>query len=218
MKSPAPDRQHPHGAPHPRAETTPLGHRIITESREGGRTQEATKVGHCRPVQSGCPGPQRRGAQTPQRRHRAHSPKHRGDRSAHGPAPLESPRRLREPAPAAPRPLRGPATRLFPARGPRALRGGRRPPSRTPTAEPAADSRVGGSPARRRPRSASRLLTVGAKALRGRGVAAAELLTLSASRPPALSPGAGPLAPGAEAPREKKKKKNNLNLIPRMPR
>lgn len=69
------------------------------------------------------------------------------------PRSVVSPRRprLREAAPAAPRPLRGPATRLFPARGPR------RPttPSRTRTAEPAADSRVRGSPAQRRPRSAS---------------------------------------------------------------
>lgn len=46
MKSPAPDRQYPQGAPHPRTETTPLGHRIITEPRDGGQTQEATKVGH----------------------------------------------------------------------------------------------------------------------------------------------------------------------------
>lgn len=85
-------------------------------------------------------------------------PEQRGGRSADGPAPLRSPPlrpRLRGPAPAAPRPLRGPATRLFPARGPSALRGGRRPPSRTPTAEHAVDSPVRGSPARRRPRSAS---------------------------------------------------------------
>lgn len=74
-----------------------------------------------------------------------------------GPAP-QSPRRprLREPTPAAPRPLRGPATRLFP--DPRAARAPRRPTTPFPgprQLEPAADSRVRGSPSRYRPRSAS---------------------------------------------------------------
>lgn len=112
-------------------------------------------------MQSGCPGPQRPGAQTLQRRHRAHLPvAERGSqRGRPGPAP-ESPLRgrprLRAPrsgcAPPTPRP------RIAPLPGPRAARAPRRPTTPfpgSPTAEPAADSRVGGSPAQRRPRSAS---------------------------------------------------------------
>ncbi|MEJ1277232.1 hypothetical protein NN561_008145 [Cricetulus griseus] len=120
-----------------------------------------------------------------------------GGRSAGGPAPLPSPlggRSSGNPLPARPAHSAAPQRASSRPRGPRALPGGRRPPSRTPTAEPALDSRVRGrSPARRRPARLPRLLTVGARVLRGRGAAAAaaadaELGTLSATRPPSSEP------------------------------
>lgn len=96
-------------------------------------------------------------------------------------------------APPTPRPRSAP---LPGPCGPRALPGARRPPSRTPTAEPAADSRVRRrSPAPRRPAQLSRLLTDGARALRGRGSAAAAELRNSLRDPiPRLG------ADGASAP------------------
>lgn len=129
----------------------------------------------------------------PLRRRRAHYSRRGGgrerwggsQRGRPGPAPESPPRpQLREPAPAAPRPLRGPVARLSPGPAGRALPGARRPPSRTPTAEPAADSRVRRRPpAPRRPAQLPRLLTDGARALRGRGSAAAAELRNSLRDP-----------------------------------
>lgn len=171
--SPARDRQHPHRERPTLGLTTPLGHRIITETGRGDRSKRRRKLDTDVQCSLAVPVPS-------VRVHRPHSggteptcPMQRGGRSADGRAPLRSPpsaggRGSGNPAPAAPRPLRGPASRPFPARGPRALRGGRRTPSPDPrrlnlqrTAGSEARSPSAG-PARR-----PRLLTVGAKALRG---------------------------------------------------
>lgn len=124
-------------------------------------------------MQSGCPGPQRPGAKTLQRRHRVHLPKQRVDRSTDGPAPLPSPLGGRG---------SGNPLRLRPAHPAAPQRASSRPAGRARSA--AADDplpgprqlnlqRTAGSEARppgAGPAPLPRLLTVGAKgAARARG-------------------------------------------------